>query len=95
MARKEDLDSAVLLARAAFKSWSSKTPFSECSGLMLAYADAIEANRVEIEKLQTMEQGKPLGLAHVEADMTLHWLRTFATMEVKAEVIEDTDERAI
>lgn len=63
--------------------------------MLLAFADALEANRDEIEKLQTMEQGKPLSLAHVEVNMTLHWLRTFATMEVKDEVIEDTDEKTI
>jgi acyl-CoA reductase-like NAD-dependent aldehyde dehydrogenase len=81
-------------ARAAFNSWS-KTSFDERAKMLLAFADALEANRDEIEKLQTMEQGKPLSLAHVEVNMTLHWLRTFATMEVKDEVIEDTDEKTI
>ncbi|KAH8172304.1 aldehyde dehydrogenase family protein [Sarocladium implicatum] len=94
VARREDLDSAVHHARAAFKSWS-KTSFSERAKLFLAYADAVEANRDEIEKLQTMEQGKPLGLAHVEVNMTLEWLRTFATMEVKDEVLEDSEEKTI
>lgn len=62
---------------------------------MLEYADAIEANRDDLEKLQTMEQGKPLGLAHTEMNMTLQWLRTFATMQIKDELIEDNEERSI
>lgn len=48
-----------------------------------------------MEKLLVKEQGKPLGLAHAEFDMTLGWLRTFATMEVKDEVIDDNEERTI
>lgn len=62
---------------------------------MLAFADAVEANREEVEKLQTMEQGKPLTLAQQEVSMTLTWLRTFAKMEVKDEVIEETDEKMV
>jgi len=62
---------------------------------MLQFADAIEANRDELEKLQTMEQGKPIGLANLEFTMTLTWLRTFATMELKDEVLKDDDEKTI
>ncbi|KAK0390095.1 hypothetical protein NLU13_3668 [Sarocladium strictum] len=94
VAGREDLDSAVQHARNAFKSWS-KTSFTERAKLMLQYADAIEANRDEIEKLLTQEQGKPLGLSNAEVGMALQWLRTFATMEVKDEVLEDTEERTI
>lgn len=94
VARKEDLDTAVKHARSAFKSWSA-TPFEERSKLLLAYADAVEANRTDLERLQTMEQGKPLSLAQTEVNMALTWLRQFSTMEVKSEVIEDTEERTI
>lgn len=94
VARKEDLDAAVQHARAAFKTWS-KTTHDERSKLVLAFADIIEANRADLEKLQTMEQGKPLGLANTEVSMALQWLRTFATMELKDEVLDDNDERTI
>ena len=94
VARKEDLDAAVQHARAAFKTWS-KTTHDERSKLILAFADTIEANRADLEKLQTMEQGKPLGLANTEVSMALQWLRTFATMELKDEVLDDNDERTI
>lgn len=94
VARREDLDAAVDHARTAFKQWS-QTTHEERSALLLKYADAVEANRSDIEKLQTMEQGKPLGLAHTEVEMTLRWLRTFATMQIPEEVLDDNDERTI
>ncbi|KAB5545553.1 aldehyde dehydrogenase-like protein [Coniochaeta sp. 2T2.1] len=94
VARQSDLDSAVAHARAAFKTWS-QTTHEERSSLLLAYADVVEANRSDIERLQTMEQGKPIGLANAEVTMALHWLRTFATMQVPEEVLDDNDERTI
>ncbi|KAK4120423.1 aldehyde dehydrogenase-like protein [Parathielavia appendiculata] len=79
VARKEDLDAAVSYARAAFKTWS-KTTHQERAKLLNAYADVIEASRHDLEKLQTMEQGKPLGLA---------------ALELADEVLEDTDKRTV
>ncbi|KAJ7336720.1 aldehyde dehydrogenase-like protein [Mycena albidolilacea] len=94
VARREDLDAAVKHAREAFRTWS-RTSFDERAKHVLKWADAIETNREELEKLQTMEQGKPLGLAKMEFSMTIQWLRTFATMELKDEILEDNDERTI
>ncbi|KAF1962855.1 aldehyde dehydrogenase-like protein [Byssothecium circinans] len=94
VARKEDLDTAVSAARTAFQTWS-RTTFSERAALLLAFADAIEENREDLEKLQTMEQGKPIGLAKMEFDMTIQWLRTFATMEVKDELLQDDEEKTV
>ncbi|OCK81832.1 aldehyde dehydrogenase [Lepidopterella palustris CBS 459.81] len=91
---KSDVDAAVKHARAAFKSWST-TSFSERSKLLIVYASAIEANREELEKLLVLEQGKPLTLAKSELDMTLTWLRAFATMEVKDEVLDSNSERTV
>ncbi|KAJ5692503.1 hypothetical protein N7462_001926 [Penicillium macrosclerotiorum] len=94
VATQEDVDAAVDAAKTAFKTWS-KTSFEERAKLLLKYADLVEANRVELEKLLVKEQGKPLGLAKTEFDMALTWLRTFATMEVKDEVLDENDERTI
>jgi acyl-CoA reductase-like NAD-dependent aldehyde dehydrogenase len=94
VARKEDLDAAVSHARAAFKTWS-KTTHEERAKLLEAFADTIEANRDDLEKLQTMEQGKPIGLANTEVTMAVQWLRAFATMQLPDEVLEDTEERTI
>ncbi|KAK8017002.1 aldehyde dehydrogenase-like protein, partial [Apiospora rasikravindrae] len=94
VATKDDLDNAVKYAREAFTTWSTTT-FQQRAELLLRYADAIEANREALEKLHTMEQGKPLSLSKTEFDLTLIWLRAFATMEIKDEVLEDTEERTI
>lgn len=94
VATKEDLDAAVRHARKAFETWS-KTSFEERAKLLVAFADAIEENREELEKLQTMEQGKPLELAKTEFTMTIAWLKAFATMEIKDEIIEDNEDRTI
>ncbi|KAJ3539971.1 hypothetical protein NM208_g5265 [Fusarium decemcellulare] len=94
VATKEQLDLAVKHARTAFKKWS-QTTHEERSKLIVKFADAIEANHDELERLQTMEQGKPLSLAKQEMEMTITWLRTFATMEVKDELIDDNEERTI
>ncbi|KAK6066277.1 putative aldehyde dehydrogenase [Seiridium cupressi] len=94
VATKADLDTAVKHSRAAFKTWS-KTTFSERAELLLKFADLIEKNRDELEKLLTMESGKPIGLAHAEIDMTVGWIRTWAAMELKDEIIEQTDEKTI
>jgi acyl-CoA reductase-like NAD-dependent aldehyde dehydrogenase len=94
VATKEDLDIAVQHARKAFATWS-KTSFEERAELLVAFADAIEENREELEKLQTMEQGKPLELAKTEFTMTIAWLKAFATMEIRDEVIEENEDRTI
>ncbi|KAL3447713.1 Aldehyde/histidinol dehydrogenase [Aspergillus insuetus] len=89
-----DVDLAVKHARKAFESWA-KVPFAERAKLLLDFADAIEAHREPLEKLLVLEQGKPLGLAKTELDMSLQWLRAFSTMEVKDEVLDDNEERTI
>ncbi|KAH6692688.1 aldehyde dehydrogenase-like protein [Plectosphaerella plurivora] len=94
VADKAQLDDAVKYAREAFKSWK-KTTHEERSKLLLAFVDLIEANRVELEKLQTREQGKPLTLAQQELTMTIDWLRAFAKMKIEEEILEDDEEKTI
>jgi acyl-CoA reductase-like NAD-dependent aldehyde dehydrogenase len=94
IAREEDLDAAVKYAREAFKSWST-TAFADRAKLLLEYADAIETNRDELEKLLTMEQGKPLSLSHTELDFSLTWLRAFAEMEIKDEVLKEDEDKVV
>lgn len=91
---KDEVDRAVEFSRAAFKTWS-KTSFDERANLVQAYADAIEAQRESLQKLLVLEQGKPLSLAQTEFDMALGWLRTFATMEVKDEVLLDDEDKTV
>ncbi|KAL9567415.1 hypothetical protein ACKAV7_008365 [Fusarium commune] len=93
-ATKRDVDLAVDHARTAFKSWS-RLPFKSRAQMLIAYADAIEAERESLEELLVHEQGKPMSLAKTEFTMALGCLRTFATMEVKDEVIIDDDDKTI
>jgi acyl-CoA reductase-like NAD-dependent aldehyde dehydrogenase len=94
IARKEDVDVAVEAARRAFRSWST-TPFAERAQLLLKYAELLEESREEMQKLLTLEQGKPLSLSKTEMDCALTWLRAFATMEIKDEVLQEDDEKTI
>lgn len=94
VASREDLDVAVAHARDAFKAWS-QTPFGERAKLLLQFADAIEANRRPLEKLLTLESGKPIGLSNTEINKTLASLRAFATMELKDEVLEQDEEKTV
>ena len=55
----------------------------------------LRANRDELEKLLTMEQGKPLSLSNTELTTALAFLRTFAGMEVKDEVLKEDDDKII
>ncbi|RBR15625.1 uncharacterized protein FIESC28_07266 [Fusarium coffeatum] len=93
-ATRSDVDKAVQHARTVFKSWS-RVPFDSRAKMLFAYTDAIEAEREELEKLLVKESGKPLELAKTEFDMSLRWLREFATMEVKDEVLDDNEDRTI
>ena len=59
VATEADLDDAVNAARDAFKSWS-QTSYEERKAKLLAYADALEAEKEGFVKLLTTEQGKPV-----------------------------------
>jgi acyl-CoA reductase-like NAD-dependent aldehyde dehydrogenase len=94
VARREDLDGAVDAARCAFRPWSA-TPVTERANLLLLYADLVEEHRDAFESLLTLEQGKPLSLSKTEVDCGLMWLRTFAIMEVKDEVLLEDEEKTV
>jgi acyl-CoA reductase-like NAD-dependent aldehyde dehydrogenase len=94
VARREDLDAAVDAARRAFKPWSAM-PFAKRANLLIQYTNLIEENRAAIEKLLTLEQGKPLSLSKTEVDSALMWLRAFATMEIKDEILIEDGEKTV
>ncbi|UTW08831.1 aldehyde dehydrogenase [Pseudomonas benzenivorans] len=58
----EDIDAAVQAARAAFDAgvWSKLAP-AERKAIMLRFADLIDANRLELSVLESLEAGKPVG----------------------------------
>ena len=54
----EDVDRAVEAGQRAFRSWS-KTTYAERQKALLAFADALEAEKDNFTKLLVQEQGKP------------------------------------
>ncbi len=86
-AGKEDVDRAVAAARQAFAEgpWSSM-PASGRERLMLALAAAIEEHAQELAQIESLDNGKPVGLAqYVDVAGTVGHLRYFAGWPTKIE----------
>ncbi len=88
----EQLDQAVAAARAALPGWSA-TPFEERRKLVLAVADALEAQLEPLKRLLTREQGKSLDDAAGEILGFGYWLRGTASLSLPETVNEDSAER--
>jgi acyl-CoA reductase-like NAD-dependent aldehyde dehydrogenase len=83
----EDVARAVAAARSAFAEgpWSSM-PASGRERLMHALADAIEARAEEIAQIESLDNGKPVGLAqYVDVNGAVGHLRYFAGWPTKIE----------
>jgi len=74
----EDVDAAVQAARAAFDAgvWSKLAP-AECKAIMFEFADLIDANRLELSVLESLEAGKPVGECYAidipDTAATIRW----------------------
>lgn len=93
-ASEADVNAAVRSARAAFPSWS-QTPWAERARLVRAFADEIERHLPELTQLNAVESGKAVALAGFETHSAAKALRGHAGLEVRDDVLEDTDERTI
>lgn len=93
-ASKAQLDQAVAAAKAAFPAWAA-TSIDERRKVLVAMADAIQANVPELARLLTQEQGKPLGDAMGEVFGASAFFRYFASLDLPTKVIEDSDARRI
>ncbi|HSV46421.1 MAG TPA: aldehyde dehydrogenase family protein, partial [Ramlibacter sp.] len=75
----EDVDRAVKAARSALEGPWSKLPGGERTKLLWKLADLIEANAVNLALLESMDNGKPFGMAlFVDMPMAVQALRYFA-----------------
>jgi acyl-CoA reductase-like NAD-dependent aldehyde dehydrogenase len=82
-----DVDRAVATAREAFAEgpWTS-LPASGREGLMLALAGAVEEHEEELAEIESLDNGKPVGLArYVDVRGTAAHLRYFAGWPTKIE----------
>ncbi len=87
LAGPEDVGRAVAAARAAFAEgpWATM-PASGRERLMHALADAIEARAEEIAQIESLDNGKPVGLAqYVDVNGAVAHLRYFAGWPTKIE----------
>ncbi|HXD54607.1 MAG TPA: aldehyde dehydrogenase family protein [Solirubrobacteraceae bacterium] len=83
----EDVDRAVAAARQAFESgpWGSM-PAAGRERLMHALADALEARAEEFAQIESLDNGKPVGLAqYVDVNGAVGHLRYFAGWPTKIE----------
>jgi acyl-CoA reductase-like NAD-dependent aldehyde dehydrogenase len=83
----EDVGRAVAAAREAFADgpWAS-LPAAGRERLMLALAEAIEARAEELAQIESLDNGKPVGLAqYVDVAGTVAHLRYFAGWPTKIE----------
>ncbi len=94
-ASAEQMEEAIAAARAAFPAWSALS-WEERSAYIQRYADALEAQKDELARLLTLEQGKPLhSMASVETDYAIYWVREVGQRKLPTEIIEDTDEHTV
>lgn len=89
----KQLDAAVATARAAQPQWGAKT-HAERSELLMAAADAVEANAEALAELLSREQGKPLNgpNARFEVGACAAWLRATASFDLAPETVVDDGE---
>lgn len=93
-ASKEQLDAAVAAAKAAFPAWSTR-PIGERQALIAAIADRLLANRADMARLFTAEQGRPIGGAEWEIDVCAQWCQAVSQFTLPVEVVEDSEVRRV
>ncbi|MGW6279309.1 aldehyde dehydrogenase family protein [Kribbella sp. NPDC055071] len=88
----QQLDAAVAAARDAFPAWSAR-PIAERQKVLIAMAEAIDANTETLAQLITAEQGKPIDVARTEVSGLSYWLRETAALELPETINQDDAER--
>src|SRR5436309_5130943 len=78
-AGEADVDRAVEAARAALNGDWAKTPPTERSRLLHAFADAIQANRKELAELEVRNVGKAISSVKAELNQAIENFRFYAS----------------
>ena len=78
-ATREDAEQAARSAADAFPGWSAQTP-QQRAELLGAVAQRVQAEREELSRLITAEQGKPLAEARMELDGVIEMFEHFASV---------------
>eukprot|EP01065_Artemidia_motanka_P048149 TRINITY_DN7706_c0_g1_i1.p1 TRINITY_DN7706_c0_g1~~TRINITY_DN7706_c0_g1_i1.p1 ORF type:complete len:549 (+),score=161.83 TRINITY_DN7706_c0_g1_i1:150-1649(+) len=90
-ATPEDATKALDVAARAGPIWAAST-LEERRDALFAWGDAIVQNAARIAAVLCKEQGKPLAAAVDETLRTALWLRLYASFDVPAKVLQETDE---
>lgn len=93
-AGEAELDLAVSAANRAFIAWSG-TPIDERKAMLIAAADIILAHAVELARLLTQEQGRPLDGARAEIEGSAMWLKATTMLDLPVDVTEDSESRRV
>ncbi|OQU94378.1 hypothetical protein CLAIMM_00739 [Cladophialophora immunda] len=91
---KDDVERAMAAAKVATKAWA-KTPWDERKQALIAFADALEAEKEGFSKMLTQEQGKPIMFARMELDFALNWIRGIAELKLPVEKVESDDKTIV
>lgn len=78
------VNECVNIAFDAFKNWKN-TDEKLIQQMLLDIADSILNEKKELAELITLEQGKPLFLAHIEVEQSVHWIKNIAELEIPIE----------
>ena len=89
-ATRDDLDRAAAAAEAAFPGWAA-TPWAKRRDLVLKFCDAVAAEVEEIGALIAREAGKPLAEGIAETHGGIFFVRGFADLELKPDIVRDTE----
>lgn len=91
---EQQMDEAIGAAKTAFPAWSRR-PISERRSLLLALADKIDAQQEALAHLLTQEQGKPLAESTAEIIYSNAFIRSLASLDLAAKVLEDNETRRV
>jgi acyl-CoA reductase-like NAD-dependent aldehyde dehydrogenase len=85
-ATAEDVDAAVAAARAAFESeeWSALLPAARAQ-LLWRVGELVDENAAELAELETLDQGKPIGVSQIVAAGVAEHFRYYAGWVTKIE----------
>ncbi|MDR9411959.1 MAG: aldehyde dehydrogenase family protein [Haloferacaceae archaeon] len=72
-----DVDAAVVAAGEAFSAWGRSGP-RERADQLHAFADRMEAATEELARLETRDQGKPIGQSRADITSSVRYLRYYA-----------------
>ncbi|GAA3540636.1 aldehyde dehydrogenase family protein [Zobellella aerophila] len=88
------LEQAIASSKRAFGSWRH-SDHEQRRILLDTIADTLVAHEEELARLITLEQGKPLALAHFEVQGAVAWTRYTAGLELPVSVLEQSPQRRV